>query len=60
MPVFCECCVLSGRGLRIGLNTRAKLSSKEYGVPECDREALKMREPWPTRGRCRSYPVCKE
>ena len=24
----------------------------ECGVPECDREALRMRSPWPTRGCC--------
>ena len=40
-------CVLSGRGLCVGL------SSTDCGVSECDREASKMRKPWPTGG-CRA------
>ena len=27
-------------------------SPTEFGVSECDREASKMRRPWPTRGCC--------
>ena len=43
MPVSCKCCVLSGRGLCIGLIT----SPTVCGVSECDREASVMRWPWP-------------
>jgi hypothetical protein len=63
MPLSCECCVLSGRGLRIGLNTLVQsfpLMSVECGVPECDNEALTMRKPWPTRVYFLSYPARKE
>jgi hypothetical protein len=44
MPVSCECCVLSGRGLCVGLITRQR-SPTDYGVSECDREATVMRRP---------------
>jgi hypothetical protein len=50
MSVSCECCVLSGRGLCVGLITRLKESYRMCGVSECDREALATRRPWPTRG----------
>jgi hypothetical protein len=49
MSVFCECCVL-GRGLCVGLITHPEESYRMCGVSECDREALTMRRPWPTRG----------
>jgi hypothetical protein len=39
MDVCCECCVLSGRGICIELNTRPT----ECGVCVCDREASIMR-----------------
>ena len=38
MSVSCDCCVLSGRGLCDGLNTRPECLT-ECGVPECDSEA---------------------
>jgi hypothetical protein len=57
MPVSCECFVLSGRGLRIRLITRTKLSFNECGVSEYDRETLTKRKPWPNRDCCLSYPV---
>jgi hypothetical protein len=51
MDVFsCESCVLSVRGLCIGLITRPEESYGIYGVSECDCEASIMRGPWPTRG----------
>ena len=46
--VSCECCVLSGRGLCVGLIT----CPTECGVSECDREASTMRWPWLTSGCC--------
>jgi hypothetical protein len=49
MSVCCESCVLSGRGLCVGLITRQR-SPTEYGVSECDHESSIMRRPWPTRG----------
>jgi hypothetical protein len=50
MSVSRECCVLSGRGLCVGLITRPEESYRMCGVSECDREASTMRRPWPTRG----------
>jgi hypothetical protein len=50
MSVCCDCCVLSGRGLCVGLITRSE-ESYDCGVSECDREASIMR-PWLTRGYC--------
>jgi len=50
MLVTCEHCVLSGRGLCIGLIT---LLEKSYRIScECDREVLIVRRPWSTRGCC--------
>jgi hypothetical protein len=45
--ICCECCVLSGRGICVGL-----ITSPVDGcvVSECNREAAVMRRPWPTRG----------
>ena len=51
MSVSYECCVLSGRGLCIGLITRPE-SRTECGVSECDLEASIIRKLWPTRGCC--------
>jgi len=40
MSVPCECCVLSGTGLYVGLIIRPKESYRVYVcVSECDREA---------------------
>jgi hypothetical protein len=58
MPVSCECCVLSGCGLCVGL-----ITPTECGVSECDREASIMGRTWPTRGyhamgkRIRNYSI---
>ena len=49
MSVFCECCVMSGRGLCVGLITRPEECYRLWCV--CDREASIMR-PWPTGGCC--------
>jgi hypothetical protein len=54
MSVSCECCVLSGRGLRVGLITRPEESYRVWCVSECDHEASAMRRPWPTTGCCAS------
>jgi hypothetical protein len=47
MSISCECCVLLGRGLCIGLITRLGESYRVWRV--CDREASIMRMSWPTR-----------
>jgi hypothetical protein len=52
MSVSCECYVLSGRGLCVGLINHPEESYRMFSVSECDREASKMRRPWPTRGCC--------
>jgi hypothetical protein len=52
MSVSCEYCVLSGRGLCVGLITRPEESYRLWCVSECDREAWIMRRPWPTGGCC--------
>jgi hypothetical protein len=52
MSVSCECCVLSGRGLCVGMITRPEESYRVW-VSECDREASIMRRPSRTRG-CRA------
>ena len=49
MSVSCECCVLSGRGLCVGL-TFVQRSPTECGVSECDHESSIIRWPWPTGG----------
>ena len=49
LPVPCECCVLSGRGLCDGLTTRPE---ECVYVTECDYEASITKRPWPFRGRC--------
>jgi hypothetical protein len=41
MSVCCECCVLSGRGLCVGLVTRPEESYRGWCVYQCDREASK-------------------
>jgi hypothetical protein len=51
MSVSCECCVLSGRGLCVGLITRSK-ESTECGVSECDRETSIMWWSWSNKGCC--------
>jgi hypothetical protein len=51
MSVSYECCMLSGRGLCVGLFIRPEESYRVWCV--CDREASTMKRPWPTRG-CRA------
>jgi hypothetical protein len=53
MSVSCECCVLSCRGLCVGLITRP-----QCGVSDCDLEASIMRRPWPMRGCCAMGKTC--
>jgi len=43
-----DCCLLSGRGLCVGLITR--LEQSECSVSVCDREASTVRRPWPVGG----------
>ena len=45
-----ECCVLSSRGLCVGLITHP-----ECGMSDCDREASIMRRPWPHWGLLRNW-----
>jgi hypothetical protein len=52
MSVSCECCVLSGRGLCVGLITRLEESYRVWCVSECDREDSIMMRPCPIRGFC--------
>jgi hypothetical protein len=52
MAVSCECCVLSGKGLCVGLITRPEESYRLWRVVVCDREAPMMKRPWPTGGCC--------
>jgi hypothetical protein len=51
MSVSCECCLLSGRCLCVGLITRPEKSYRVW-LSECDREASTLRRPWSTRGWC--------
>jgi hypothetical protein len=51
MSVSCECCVLSGTGMCVGLITRPEESYRVW-CAECDREAAITRRPWYTRGSC--------
>jgi len=53
MSVFCECCVLSGRGLCDGLITRPEESYRLWCVVMCDLETSQIWRPWPTRGMLR-------
>ena len=48
MSVCCECCVLSGRGLRDELITRPEESYRLWYIVVCDLETSWMRRPWPT------------
>jgi hypothetical protein len=49
MSASCECCVLLGRGICVGLITRPEESYRVWCVSECDREPSITRRPWPTR-----------
>ena len=48
MSVCCECCVLSGRGLCVGLIARSKESYRLWCVIVCGLETSWTRRPWPT------------
>ena len=53
ISVCCECCVLSGRGLCVGLITRPEDSYRVcVCLNECDHESSIIRRPWPSRGCC--------
>jgi len=53
MSLSCECCVLSGRGLCVGLITRPEESYVSVLCPAYrEREATIMWRPWPPRVRC--------
>jgi len=51
--VYCECCVLSGRGLCDELITLPHESYRMWCVVVCDLETSWMRRPWPS-GSCRA------
>jgi hypothetical protein len=53
MFVWCECCVMSGRGLCDGLLTRPEESYRLWRVVVCDQETSRMRKPRSTGG-CRA------
>jgi len=53
MSVRCECCVLSGRGLCVGLITRPEESYRLWCVVVCGLETSWMRRPWATGGMLR-------
>jgi hypothetical protein len=50
MSVSCECCVLAGKGLCVGLITRPEESYRLWCVCvcECHRKSSKLRRPWST------------
>ena len=50
LSVYCECCVLSGRGLCDELITSPEGSYRLWCVVVCDLETCRMRRPWPTWG----------
>jgi hypothetical protein len=51
MFIYCECCVLSGRGLCDELITHPEESYRLWCVVVCDLETSRMRRPWPALGR---------
>jgi hypothetical protein len=53
----CECCVLSGRGLCVGLITRPEESYRVWCVSECDRETSILRRPC-AAGDCHALKKC--
>ena len=48
--VYCDCCVLSGKGLSDGLITHPVEYYRLWCVVVCDLETSWMRRPWPTGG----------
>ena len=63
MDVCCDCCVLSGSGLCVGLITRPEESYRLWCVVMCDLETSWMRRPWPTGSWCarnkQNYTRCQ-
>ena len=49
--IFCECCILWGRGLCFELITRPEEFYRLWCVAMCDLETSRMRRSWPTLGR---------
>jgi len=49
MFAYCECCVLSGRGLCDGLITRPEKSYRLWRVVVCDQETSQARRLKPAR-----------
>jgi len=60
MSVCCECYVLSGRGLCVGLITCPEESYRLWCVVMCDLETSWMRRPCPTGGCCAKKKTCSE
>jgi len=58
MFVYCECRVLSGRGLCDELINRPEESYPLWCVVVCDLETSRMRRPWPAM--CRSATAKKK
>jgi hypothetical protein len=56
MFVGCECCVLSGRGLRDGLITRPEECYRMWRVVVCDQESSKTRRLKPATGLWKIQP----
>ena len=53
MSLSCDCCVLSGGVICVGLIARPEESFPNVvHVIECDREASIKRRPWPNRDSC--------
>ena len=52
MSVSCKCCVLSGRGLCVGLITRPDDSYRLWYVVVCDHESSTMNRSWHNGGCC--------
>jgi hypothetical protein len=56
MFVYCECCVLSGRGFCDGLITRPEENYRLWRVVVCDQETSKMRRLKPATGLWKIQP----
>ena len=52
MSVSCKCCVLSGRGIYVGLITRPEESYRLCSVVVCEHESSIMSRFWHTGGCC--------
>jgi hypothetical protein len=56
MSVFCDCCVLLGRGLCAELITCPEESYRLWCATECGLETARMRRPWSSGGCCAPPP----